>query len=728
MLFRWLIIVCFTNLYTALCPEICKCKKTRFTYLVICDTENMAELRILDIYDVISLHLIINKMKNIEEPIFLPSNRIKKLKIEARKLTVLNSSTFKNLRLLEDLTVCGTQVAKLNISSTLVNLISLSIEYNFKLKYIENKTDSKKLEFLNLKGNPSLFVHMDFLNQFTYLKSLSIDQVQTLNLQNESFSSFRRLQTVNLKNIGLRDIEMELFLGLDRAERLDLSRNDIDSIANGSFDNLRSLKYLSLRKNRITHLPRNLFRYQNNLTFLYLDSNNISTVNDDLFRNLTNLQGLLLHFNSLTNIHPNSFSSQSSLRKLSLCSNMLKTIPKGLFSSLTNLSMLLLHNNQINIIEEETFSGLSALKFLNINNNKISYMHHRGFQYLKHLQFLDLDGNQLSFLPKYLFSNLSALFSLKLARNNLSLIRKSAFENMSTLSVLKLSENSLVKLERDAFKNCISLTVLNIRHNNLTTLNKDLFPSKKISTIYMKYNKIKCTCYLLKLLEHISYRHWANCDRNGSVMDTNKMTCIVIRKHWRKFTLKQIAPMKKKYATNKKNDVLFIAEEFIFQFKIASKSFIGTLFWLMKVDDGRENQTVTREILRLKRYGESLVCLYRDNGTERSWFNVSIPMNSTKWNSVKLMYEREMTFYRITLIVNDWIKSRMTSRRFGSTKYHIQLMTLFQSGSYVRGRKIFINGRFLDRSSSSTVTVYSYATILVSSILSYLLEVINEQF
>ncbi|XP_062993806.1 toll-like receptor 13 [Elgaria multicarinata webbii] len=138
------------------------------------------------------------------------------------------------------------------------------------------------LQYLSLKGNPSILFHnLSFVN-LTSLESLDLSEIvsdknDSWKLRPDFFQGLHNLSQLWIENSAIRDLPEQVFSDLASLEQLSLSKNNLRNVSKKLLGGLSSLKYLDVSDNSLTCACDNAW-FQNwsvsepNIQVAFLDS------------------------------------------------------------------------------------------------------------------------------------------------------------------------------------------------------------------------------------------------------------------------------------------------------------------------------------------------------------------------------------------------------------------------------------------------------------------------
>ncbi|XP_061446284.1 toll-like receptor 13 [Rhineura floridana] len=215
----------------------------------------------------VTLLLSGNKILTIKRRAFVKLNSLKYLYLDHNLLYKLSLRVFAPLKKLETLDLghnCLFTYNKYDYPSPFVGLLSLrKLDLSFQRPRQPICPTNKvfqgleSLQYLSLKGNPSiLFFNLTFVN-LTSLESLDLSEIQfgyndSWKPHPNIFQGLSNLSRLWIEGSAIQDLPEQVFSGLPSLEQLSLSRNDLRTISKKLVGGLSSLKYLDASGNPLT--------------------------------------------------------------------------------------------------------------------------------------------------------------------------------------------------------------------------------------------------------------------------------------------------------------------------------------------------------------------------------------------------------------------------------------------------------------------------------------------
>lgn len=339
-----------------------------------------------------------------------------------------------------------------------------------------------------------------------------------------------RIKSLSLSNCSLQRLDPDLLEFYSDLEFLDVSDNLIDQLEVELFEYQAKLRVLRLSGNKLTSINRGFFKGLTKLQMLDLSNNRLQKIESNSLEELTALVELKLSGNSLATIHPATFSELIGLRTLDLSSNDIERIDIETFKYLKFLEVLDLTNNRISVIMPNAFGQQSYLKRLGLGSNQIASLPEASLYGVTSLQHLNLSNNLLERTPVLGLRSLNSLLRLDLSKNLFIELTTSSFDGLSSLESLTLSHadnlrmihlnafsglpglremnlSSCSRLEyinENAFEYSDRLRVLDLSNCALKSLHPKLLKWKKLETLRLSGNPMRCDCELLSFLPNVA--------------------------------------------------------------------------------------------------------------------------------------------------------------------------------------------------------------------------------
>ncbi|KAM6971631.1 transforming growth factor beta activator LRRC33 [Tautogolabrus adspersus] len=436
------------------------------------------------------LQLNFNLIPTLQDDSLLLYPSLHTLSVACNRLEKLESNTFKDSKLLENLNLAnnllhmGYQETS-EALKTLPRLRVLDLSVNglddeMVGSLLQNLTS---LEYLNLSGN--------LLQRLDETSFRDLHQLRELDLQRNimfeidgAFDSNPKLQRLNLAFNYLpclTDFHMNQLVVLNASHNFIewfISRQEL----NESF----YLETLDLSNNKLLFFPflPNHSRLQN----LYLSHNRIRFY-EHLADNHTLLNSSTVEFYNLKKHEQSNVTAQlwdenlhgdvSSVRVLDMTGNQVEYFPRGFTQKMPALSRLRMCTNCLQTLNLTSDRFSDSLYELDVSNNRLNEIigDEGSLSALSNLTYLNLSLNNLTLLPSGFFLSLSSLRSVDLSFNNINVCLRqeteSSTDSLSTcvdwtdvesLCQLYLKGCNLQRIPASAFAG-LSLTHLDLSDN-----------------------------------------------------------------------------------------------------------------------------------------------------------------------------------------------------------------------------------------------------------------------
>ncbi|KAH0626488.1 hypothetical protein JD844_001491, partial [Phrynosoma platyrhinos] len=214
-----------------------------------------------------TLLLSSNRILTIKRNAFLSLTSLRYLSLDHNYLYKLSRKLFAPLKKLETLDLshnCLFTYNRYDYPSPFVGLYSLrQLDLSFQIPRSPICPPEKlfggleHLQYLSLKGNPSiLFLNLSFVN-LTSLDTLDLSEIQpdkngSWKLRPNIFQGLSNLRQLYIEDSSLTVLPAQVFSDLASVEQLSLSKNDLRNISKSLLGGLSSLKYLDLSGNPLT--------------------------------------------------------------------------------------------------------------------------------------------------------------------------------------------------------------------------------------------------------------------------------------------------------------------------------------------------------------------------------------------------------------------------------------------------------------------------------------------
>uniref|UniRef100_A0A3P9IE34 Chondroadherin-like protein n=1 Tax=Oryzias latipes TaxID=8090 RepID=A0A3P9IE34_ORYLA len=256
---------------------------------------------------------------------------------------------------------------------------------------------------------------------------------------------------------------------------------------------------LDLRGNHFHYLPTLSFPGTGKVVSLHLESCGIHEIEGGAFQGMNSLLYLYLSDNNLTLLDPKIFAGIQNLTYLHLEGNQLTQFPGSALSLLPNLFVLHLERNNISKLEPSGLLSSVTPTELSLSNNSTNVMA-RGALTSASIGCLYLDSNRLTEVPTSALTKTPNLEELSLSQNPILRVGRKAFQPISqSLKRLYMDQMGMEKMSEDALQDLGSaLRHLTVRGNQLKEL-PDLRPLTGLEGVDLRDNPLLCDCALLPL-------------------------------------------------------------------------------------------------------------------------------------------------------------------------------------------------------------------------------------
>ena len=362
---------------------------------------------------------------------------------------ITNISGIENFGYLEGLSFWNEKIEDFSPIENLVNLKSLSIDYNSpKIENINFLNKLVQLTSLSIcadsynrgtaRGNT--IKDISALQNMSNLKSLLLAQNEISDIT--PLRSLSGLTSLNLEGSPIEDVSILCNLNNLKTlhlESCEIDDNDLEYICN--LTNLTSLYLgnINYEYNNINNIEP--IKKLTNLTTLRLDNNNITDIT--ALSDLVNLENLALRGNNISNLEP--LSNLTKLKTLNLgrdnygTGNPISTIKP--LENLTNLTEL--NIAMCNISDISSLASMNKLSTLDLMCNEIKDI--SSLSGLTNLTSLQLWGNKINDISS--LANLTKLTSLDIGYNEI--MDLSILEQMEINSLIFNSQKLTINVKND---------------------------------------------------------------------------------------------------------------------------------------------------------------------------------------------------------------------------------------------------------------------------------------
>ncbi|XP_060636410.2 toll-like receptor 13 [Anolis sagrei] len=208
-----------------------------------------------------------NKILTVKRNAFLGLTSLRFLFLDHNFLYKLSLKLFAPLKKLETLDLSHNSLftyQRFDYPSPFVGLYSLrELDLSFQISRSPICPPDKlfggleHLQYLSLKGNPSiLFLNLSFVN-LTSLNTLDLSEIQpykngSWKLRPNIFQGLGSLHQLLMEDSSLTDLPERIFSSLSSLKQLSLSKNDLRNVSKNLLGGLSSLKYLDVSGNPMT--------------------------------------------------------------------------------------------------------------------------------------------------------------------------------------------------------------------------------------------------------------------------------------------------------------------------------------------------------------------------------------------------------------------------------------------------------------------------------------------
>ncbi|XP_030850181.1 insulin-like growth factor-binding protein complex acid labile subunit [Strongylocentrotus purpuratus] len=293
--------------------------------------------------DIISLWVIENRLRRLEEGVFQPLIHLKELSLLRNRLVSLPSGLFSSNHRLSKLILAGNQFGLIPSSS---------------LPLLNNMT------FLDLVSNKISTISP---HDFSPLENCSLTRLSLRanalhDLPSRVFSYLRKIDTLSLNKNVFSELHISSLLGNTNIQRLYLKSCKINGIvplnrSSVTLDGLPTIINLSLVGNRINSIVDFTFWGLNRTNVLELQANRIALISNKPFCGLDQLIELDLSHNKLASLSSGIFSCNKMLQRIKLAGNNIASFSTDILSGLPFLTHLSLSQNSIG----DVYCGINIL-------------------------------------------------------------------------------------------------------------------------------------------------------------------------------------------------------------------------------------------------------------------------------------------------------------------------------------------------------------------------------
>lgn len=279
----------------------------KITALSECVFQNLPKLELLELQG--------NSLANMNNAFHASLPNLKTLRLNMNSLSIIKTGEFRGLPSLESLTLFQNQISTLQNSSFagLKNLKNLQLQGN----KIEKKTMDKMFDaFKDLVNLQSLDIGNNKIKYDSTTPMKNPPFLYLTNLENLGFQAQQRkgktklpsnflqgltsLSTLSLRNIQLIDIPDELFIHTPKLDSLDLNFNDLMDISPNLFSPITNLTKLRISTTFLQSLDFLIDANLTKLEYLQARKNSFSVITEEIIKSMPRLGYIDLEFNSFT--------------------------------------------------------------------------------------------------------------------------------------------------------------------------------------------------------------------------------------------------------------------------------------------------------------------------------------------------------------------------------------------------------------------------------------------
>lgn len=166
-------------------------------------------------------------------------------------------------------------------------------------------SSASQLEELRLYANQSIGISGSIPSSLRNIKRLSLSQTFKKYKIKFNLTSINELDLKHLKCNGcdLAELTVEETTGFKQLQTLELTNCGINQISVSFFKHSKNINIINLSRNTIKSLDDDLFKTQQHLTTLDLSNNQICNISGSSISNIESLRILKMSFNMITNVH-----------------------------------------------------------------------------------------------------------------------------------------------------------------------------------------------------------------------------------------------------------------------------------------------------------------------------------------------------------------------------------------------------------------------------------------
>ncbi|XP_074659100.1 toll-like receptor 2 type-2 [Tubulanus polymorphus] len=329
--------------------------------------------------------------------------------------------------------------------------------------------------YLDLGYNNISTVSRDDFAGLSNLRSLYLQSLKLLKIENHTFSGLKNLRTLNLAHNPDLDIEVNAFSGLGSS----LSSLDLEGSAPNFYsENLESLASLTQLKDLtigtlpLPYLDEQIFVNNTNLKDIHYYGMPAFVRTPNLTADIT-LVLVYDRFRTLDLRIPINANNLRVIYPLKAERMLLRRYLTGL-RKVTNLSMQI-RRSWITVINTDLFYDIAEIDALDLNFCRVRGLVVNLIQSLQttRIRALSLRDCRISktHLVGALFKPLrnSSLRELDLSLNYFSVIPENAFEHVPDLEILKIESAKVATIAMDAFAHLHRLKIVKLGDNKIST-------------------------------------------------------------------------------------------------------------------------------------------------------------------------------------------------------------------------------------------------------------------
>ncbi|XP_065354441.1 uncharacterized protein 2mit [Calliphora vicina] len=406
------------------------------------------------------------------------------LNLSQQNLTefVLTPQIHKRLNLVSGLDLSHNFIAQLNTSvfSNITSLNSLNLQNNSFTSIPLSQATT--LRTLNLNHN---LIKTSLLPSNIYLRNLYLSNNLIENLSSIELALLKNLESLDISHNLLQNSESSFFTQrMHNLKHLNLAFNQLGSIYRETFYNLLSLNTLLLSHNNISDIDYETFLALPNLQYLDLSFNGLKGKSIRALQGITGLVALNIAFNPEIGAYMQEFVASWSLKELDASGTGLCQIPAALAQSVRSLKLT---HNWLKVINCGDLDSYPLLQYLDLSFSHIEHIEDDALGRLEILEILMLDHNQLRKVPYSLPVSLEHLF---LQNNEIMEIPQQTFQGLNNLKTLDLSHNKLLYLPDIMLP---KLQTLNLQSSEIRGISQGIIHSlPKLNDLMLEDNPIKC--------------------------------------------------------------------------------------------------------------------------------------------------------------------------------------------------------------------------------------------